>query len=108
MGCVKTAKKVLKGIARIVGPKLLNYMADMSELVDHMAEEDPLFFTNETKRKFVVAAGKRQARVLKQEVAGSLINAATEYVVVARHKFGATPADIGDPKDEKDIDTIPD
>ena len=96
MGCKKTAVKVVKWIGKTVGPTLMRYVAEMVDLVQQESAADPTFWTDETKRRFVITAAKMRAKEMGNEASGSVLAAATEYAVVALKKAGAAVEEIGD------------
>ena len=84
MGCIKTTKKIIKGIAQAITPALLNYGVTAVSVLDGAGKSNPDVFTNEVKRQAAfVAIRKRWRDDTGADPKDHLVNLLLEYAVTA-------------------------
>ena len=84
MGCIKTTKKILKGVAQAITPALLEYGVTAVSVLDGAGKSSPDVFTNEVKRDAAfVAIRKRWRDDTGVEPKDHLVNLLLEYAVTA-------------------------
>ena len=91
MGCLKSTKRVLKGIGNQLKAGLISFGIDQARRLTTLGLQDPEFFTNSTKRKLLwndlKRASKDEFAVMRDgviiELSDSMLNLLTEYSVTA-------------------------
>jgi hypothetical protein len=114
MGCwSKTKKFFLKTIVPEIGDILFNYAVGVVGDIERMAEEDPLWWSSTTKRRFAELSIRSRSRELGKKIPTKLINLTIEAALVAlEHPDSpipdevATPGDIEEAKAEGDAITV--
>ena len=93
MGCKKKTITIVKGIAAQLKPHLVRHAVDMVTQIEKYSAEDPLFFTDDVKRRMCGAAIKAEAREAGEDLAGRTVNLLVEFAVEA----------VKGPEDESDL-----
>ena len=93
MGCKKKTMTILKRIGKELKPILVQTAINMVKQVEEMAVADPMFFTNDAKRKIVAAGIVTEAAKGGAKLPGRTVNLLVEFGVEA----------VKGPDDESDL-----
>lgn len=93
MGCPQKAAKIAKRIGRMIKASVMNVAISAVKKVEELSEHDPLFFTNDAKRRIVGAEIKAAAKREEINLAGRTVGLITEFAVEA----------VKGPDDESDL-----